>query len=422
MIPQRIPPYSEEAEKGLLGCILLDSLKSLEVCMDAHMKPEWFYLPAHRTIAEHMLTLNSSGRVVDIITIPERLSSHSQLDAVGGFGYIDHIIDATPTATHVSYYLEIVRTKYELRQVIDAARSAEQEAYQPDADPNEVRSKAEYALANLDTTTQNRTASEILDAQCGMWEDARERGCVGVESGFEIIDKYFGGLIDGALYYLSGLPGSGKTTLARNVVENLAMNNIPVYFWSLEQTAEQIWGSIAARHAQQSVFLLNQGSERTNLTKLRESKKIVQNWPIHIDDQGQSPSTLWTSARKAVGKLGCRLLVLDYLQALRDDGSSDSDVIRQTNFSNCVRDIAKTLKVPVLVISALSNSGNLRGSGMLAYDAWGHIKLEQADDFTDTGRVVVNFEKQRFGPLVHNEYIYLIGSEQRFSEYGDDLK
>jgi len=110
-------------------------------------------------------------------------------------------------------------------------------------------------------------------------------------------------------------------------------------------------------------------------------------------------------------------LVLDYLQALRDDaGKTESDTIRQTLFSNCVRDIAKTLKVPVLVVSALNSDGKLRGSRMLGYDAWAHLQLRQSDSFIHDGEVNVSIEKQRFGPLAKDTSLYLIGSEQRFDE------
>lgn len=416
-------PYSEEAEVGLIGCIMIDAEIALGHCVENGLRPEWFYVPAHRIIADGIFDMLSKVQVINLLTVADYLRDRDQLDSVGGYEALDLFIDRTPVASHVHHYLEGVRNKYELRRAIEVFRTGEARAMDPDASSDDVVSKADYDLSNLTETAMQtvRSGREVLDDQIPMWEEARDKGCIGVHTGFRIIDSYFGGLIPGGLYYLSGLPGAGKTTLARNILENVAMRGIPVYMWSLEQTAEQVWGSIAARHSRQSVFKLNQGSKHTDFDRLRKSADIVTQWPIHIDERGQTASSLWVSARRAVGKLKCKLLVLDYLQALRDEsGSGDNDVVRQTNFSNCVRDIAKTLKVPVLVVSALSRNGELRGSAMLGYDAWAHLKLSQAEDFPTSGQVHVRFEKQRFGPLVEDESLYLKGNEQRFDEVSNE--
>lgn len=413
----RTLPYSEEAERGLLGCILKDAQRVLDLCIEARMLAEWFYLPMHRTIAEVAIRLHVAAQAVDLITVTAALSDAGQLDAIGGHACLDRIMDDCGTPEHAGHYLAIVTEKAHLRRIIETCRKIEADATGPDAKPTEIGSRAEYAFAQIDGTGEEiKQPKDVLIEQITLWEQAQESGCVGVQTGYRVIDRFFGGLMEGALYYLSGMPGAGKTTFARNIAENVARRGHPVWFWSLEQTGGQVWGSIAATEAKESVFFLNQGNPRASVRNVFDAATRVMRLPITIDDRGQSPATLWTSARKAVTKHGCKLFILDYLQALREDSRHESDVIRQTQHSNAVRDIAKTLRVPVLVISALSNEGRLRGSGMLGYDAWAHIKLEQAEDFPQTGRVRVSFEKQRFGPLVGDEELILIGNEQRFVE------
>jgi len=221
----------------------------------------------------------------------------------------------------------------------------------------------------------------------------------------------------GAFYILSGTPGSGKTTLARNIMEHVACNlDETVCLISLEQTAEQIWGAIVACHARVSMFQLNQGHLRPeHHSSLVASAGIVHKWPIHVIDTPATLSRIWSTARRMFTRNKCRLVVIDYIQRIRPEQKYHSDESKFTHFSLTLAELAKELKITVMAISSLSREGKLRGSGQLDFDAWAHIKLRRGDDWSPKNLVYsCSFEKQRFGPIIEEENLLLIGDEQRF--------
>jgi replicative DNA helicase len=369
-------------------------------------------------IFDVLRVMMSEGKPIDLLMVGEALKKSGRLDEVGSSTFLERLVDGTPTAAHAEYYIDIVRQKHLLRMVIDRSRKAIDECYSSEEDAEIIRGKIEAEFAGLQHDRgEIKSPGDLLETQIKRWEQARETGCAGTPTGFRIFDRYFGGLMDGAYYVFSGEPGTGKTTLARNLAENLVMRGIPAAFFTLEQTAEQIWGSVAARHAKQSVFLLNRGSRGANLVSVAQSAIEVQGWPLYVDDTMHTPVTLWSAARRMVSKFGCRLIVLDYLQQLMPDRKYGSQEEMTTAFSATCRQIAKVLKVPVLALCALSNEGRTRGSGMIGYDAWAHIRLTKSDEWTEGKLVVdVHFDKQRFGPPAQDEKLTLIGDEQRFEE------
>lgn len=414
----RIPPYSEEAERGVLGSALLDAERVVDAAIVQGITPDSFFVPAHQTLFEVLRGMMNAGKPVDLLMAGEELKRLGKLDEIGGGTFLERLVDGTPTAAHAEHYIQIVRGKEILRGIIETSRNAIDAAYGSEDEPEIIRGKYEAAFADLKNERgERKTAEELLETQIQRWEQARNTGCAGTPTGFRIFDRYFGGLMDAGYYVFSGEPGAGKTTLARNVAENLVMRQIPATFFTLEQTAEQIWGSIAARHAKQSVFWLNMGSRNAEPGTVRDAKAVVKDWPLHVDDTMQTPTTLWSACRRAVSKHGSKLLVLDYLQQLMPDKKYGSSEEMITHFSATCRQIAKTLRVPFIVISALSNEGRTRGSGMIGYDAWAHVRLTKSSEW-NSGKLVVDvhFDKQRFGPPAQDEKLTLIGDEQRFEE------
>jgi replicative DNA helicase len=414
-----IHPFSAEAERAVLGSVLWpnQSERLLDLYTLKGLQASSFFVQANRTIYEVMQEIHAAGRPVDGVYLEEALKEKRLLDAVGGSEYVSGLQEAVPSPSYAEYYLEVVIDKA-LRRGIIASCQEIVSAAQDDENAESVRGIAEAKFAGLRSErTEMKTPKELLTTQIQRWELARTTGCAGTPTGFRMFDRYFGGLMDGAYYVLSGEPGTGKTTLARNLAENLVMRGIPAAFFTLEQTSEQIWGSVAARHAKQSVFHLNRGSRAADLGRVAQSACEVQSWPLYVDDTMHTPITLWSAARRMVSKFGCRFLVLDYLQQLMPDRKYGSQEEMTTAFSATCRQIAKVLRVPVLALCALSNEGKTRGSGMIGYDAWAHIRLTKAEDWSSNKlQVDVHFDKQRFGPPADDCKLTLIGDEQRFEE------
>jgi len=419
-----VPPYSEEAERSVLGSLLLDSVRVVDLCVNLGLTPESFYIPVHRTLYEQMIAMLRASKVIDITTLSEFCKTAGVFDLIGGPSGLNQLIDSTPTAANAEYYAKIVLEKQLLRSIVASCRDIEGQVYESD-NPEDLRSRAEFTFGQLrQEKTQADTADNAITRQFTSWETAQRTGCAGIPTGFEIIDKCFGGLMEASLMIFSGKAGACKTTLARNITENVGMRGIPVSYCSLEQTSDQLWGSIVAREAKQSVFLLNCGSKAINWPKMIQARAVVSKWPIWVDDRPKTPTQLWSWARYEINKHGSKLLVLDYLQALTPDEKYKSDESRITAYSATCRAIAKDLRVCFIVISALSNEGNLRGSGMISYDAWGHIKMSKADDWKmpDNLHYLADIEKQRFGPEISGRDLWLIGNEQRLEEKQDQVE
>lgn len=423
MNDQRVPPHSEEAERGLLGAIILDYERVMDACLDRHVKPDWFYIPAHGVIYGAMLELSAKLRPIDIATTTEILRVTNRLDAIGGYTYLERLVDGTPAASHFGYYLDIVAAKHTLRRLIQCAREIEASAFDGSEDAEALRAEAEYMFANV----VERGAHDLVTAETAL-EDftariitAMSAGCAGIPTGFSFFDKYLGGLMQCALIYLSGAAKSGKTTLARNICENLALRTTPVpsLFFSLEQPAELIYGAMAAREARISLHRLLIGHARQeDVDRIRAAASQVTRRAVIVDDRPQTPSTLWSRTRQAIRKHGVQFVVIDYLQKIRPDKEYKSDEARITDFSATVTAIAKDLRIPVLCISSLSHEGKLRGSRAMEYDHWGHVQIEKQDQKTEAGHYMfrVSLDGQRFGPQFEPSSIFMIPDENRFAE------
>lgn len=414
-MPERVQPYDEAAEKGLLGCVLYAGVEILDELVAIGVTEDDFYVPAHRLIWGAMKDVAGRGKAVDLLTVLSRLKDAGNLERVGGELMVERMIDA-PTPTYYLHYADLVQQKGDRRRIITAAQEAAIAAYDDNEQTSEeIRSKAEFALGDLRRVkADRRTPSEILDVQMQAWVKAQEKGMAGISTGMKLLDKFFGGLLPGGVYFFSGMAKSCKTTLARNIVEHVSgTDGLQTAVASLEQTAEQFWGQIAASHARIQVYHLNNGG-RVDFDRLAASKAVVKDWPIYVDDSRQTLETLWSFARFAVGKKKAKLLVIDYIQRIRADKKYKTDEERLTDYSGTITEMAKSLQVPIILISAENRGGTLRGSNMMEYDGMGHVSLKRAEDWNAANLTYeLTFRAQRFGPAIDSETLRLDPDTQR---------
>ena len=445
---ERVPPNSEEAERGVLGSILLDAGRVLDVCVEQQLTPGSFYIPAHRLIYEHMLGLYAQGSAVDALTLTERLKASSRLEDVGGSIYIDRLMDSTPTAAHAEYYADIVRQKHLLRAIIGRAQDAERLCFSSQDSADLVLSRVEQEFLDI-TENQHGYAMSWPDAVKGTIKQIEHifdtnRGLAGVSTGFRNLDKKLLGLKKGEMIVLAARPSMGKTSLAMNIAENVALGvgdpekkQRPVGIFSLEMSCDALVMRMLCSHAGVSSFKLAQGMVSKSKThiKLVQAADKLQKAPVFLDDTGGLDILeLRARARRMWKQHAIELIIVDYLQLLRSQESArQGRQIETAAISGQLKAMAKELKVPVLVLSQLSRApeqrdktgrpklSDLRDSGAIEQDADVVCMLRRPckypeDDQTEDERLaIVDVAKQRNGPTGEVELDF----DQDFTRFHD---
>ncbi len=443
----RLPPYSEEAERGVLGSILIDSGRVMDLCVERQLTPESFYVSALRTVYEAMQDVQRVSRVVDVLTVSERLRDTGRLDGIGGSIFLERLIDFTPTAAHAEYYIDIVRQKHLLRSVIDVALRAEASCYDPDVDATTLLGQTEQNFFDI-TAGQHGTAvpwPDMVKATITQIEkivSSKDGGSAGVPTGFRDIDKVLMGMRDGNMLILAARPSMGKTSLALNIAENVATGSErapaqPVAIFSLEMSRDEIVMRMLCSRAQVSSSLISGGYiSPQNHQRLVQAADALVRMPIYLDDTPALDITeIRARARRLKKKHEIKLIVVDYLQLLHC-----KEYIRQgrqveiSAVSGGLKAMAKELRIPVLVLSQLSRApetrdklgkpklSDLRESGSIEQDAdlvfllRRPCKYEDDPDHDDKTLAVVDIAKHRNGPTNDDVRLYFEESLTQFRD------
>ncbi|MDD4871028.1 MAG: replicative DNA helicase [Kiritimatiellae bacterium] len=425
----RVPPHSEEAERGVLGSILLDSARVVDICVERQIVPESFYVPVHRIVYEAMLDLAKQAAAIDILTVTERLKAVGGLEAIGGTVFLDRLIDSTPTAAHAEYYAEIVRQKYLLRSIISCAREAENTCYEADDSADHTLGKVEQAFLDI-TERQHGYVMQWPTAIKQTMEHIENiliarKGLSGVSTGFANLDKKLQGLRSSEMIILAARPSMGKTSLAMNIAANVALGKgsdhaaKAVGIFSLEMSHEALVMRMLCSYAEVSAFKLAGGYVASSAHgKLTQAASILTKAPIYLDDTGGLDILeLRARARRMKKKQNIELIVIDYLQLLHSsEYARQGKQVETAHISGNLKAMAKELKLPVLVLSQLSRApeqrdklgkpklSDLRDSGAIEQDAdvvcmlRRPCKYPEDEEQNDLTLAVVDVAKHRNGP------------------------
>jgi replicative DNA helicase len=413
----------------------------MDLCIEAQMIPESFYVPAHRIIYEAMQGMARSGMAIDVLTLTEELRRTDRvreegrfrdgvsLEEIGGAVYLDHLIDSTPTAAHAEYYLDIVRQKHLLRCIIASARQAESQCYTADESADLILSEVEQSFLDITEHQHGVMASwqDTITTTMGHIHrnlEARS-GLTGISSGYSNLDHLILGLRRSEMIILAARPSMGKTALAMNIAENVALGRSgdkikrPVGIFSLEMSAESLATRMLCSHAEVSSYKLSTGFISTpDHRKIMNSADILAAASIYLDDTaGLDVLELRARARRMKKKHNVELIVIDYLQLMRSrEYAKQGRQMEVADISNNVKAMAKELKIPVLVLSQLNRSpeqrdksakpklSDLRDSGSIEQDADVVLMLrrpcmyEGDPDHDDKTLAMVDVAKQRNGP------------------------
>jgi replicative DNA helicase len=452
---ERIPPQSLEAEMAVLGAMLIER-DALERAIET-LSQDHFYSNAHRIIFAAMRSLFEKDRAVDLVTLTEELKRSGRMADAGGEVYITELIEKVSTAAHVGHYAEIVRSKSTMRDLITAATSIVEECFRQDSETEEIVDDAQNRIFAISMRQQRRdftdanTLSHLVQKRI---EDAhvKREAITGVPTGFLKFDEMTGGLQPSDFIILAARPSQGKTAMALNMVYHAAVRKqIPVAVFSLEMSKESIFermvcfgAMVNLRELRTGMFKREKWTDMTNeLARLAESDIYIDDTPgLSIVDMKIRTRRLAGDLKKKGKKLG--MVVIDYIQLIQGPRRSESRQQEVSEISRHLKDLARTLNVPVLALSQLNRrnedkgrDGNrpqlsdLRDSGSLEQDAdvVALIHREEyykRDDEALRGQATLILGKQRNGPTgdidlnFHHEYTLFTNPAPRSMDFASE--
>ena len=439
----KLPPHSLEAEQSVLGGLLLDNNAADRVGDVA--AADDFYSDAHRVIYRHVMQLIANGKPADVVTLAESLSSAQKLDYVGGLAYLGALVQNVPTAANIRHYAQIVRDRSILRQLAATAGEIADTAYNPlGRSAKMVLDEAEAKVLHIAEQgargAQNfheigKLLASVVDRIETLYNRDNPSDVTGVPTGFVDLDRMTSGFQPGDLIIVAGRPSMGKTSLALNIGENVALDTgMPVAVFSMEMGASQL-----ALRMIGSVGRLDQH-------KLRTGRLVAEDWdklsaalgrlneaPILIDETpALNAIEVRSRARRLMrqyGKLG--LVIVDYLQLMQASTQGENRATELSEISRAMKSLAKELQVPVVALSQLNRSleqrpdkrpvmSDLRESGALEQDADVILFIYRDEvykpDSPDKGTAEILISKQRNGPT-GKVMLTFRGEYTRFENY-----
>lgn len=371
--------FSIEAEQSVIGGLLLDSKKLDEVY--EVISAEDFYNIDHQVIFSSMVAMSNSSREVDVVTVSEQMYEDGTLEQIGGIGYLVEIANNTPSAANILSYARVIADRSMERKISEAGQRIF-ELGEADGDVDEKLNSLHSELAALERKDDigYLGIQDMLKGLIKQMDDKQQGlGKVGLKTGFKALDDRFMGIEETDLWVLAARPAMGKTALALNIVNNVALHGKDVLIFSLEMSKEQLVMRMLSSASETSYQKLRDADTKSEVGKISNGVKTLMNQQIHIIDiPAIDVNRALAIARKYArgGNLG--LVVIDYLQLMTVRSSSRFDEVSQ--ISRQLKVMAKTVKAPVIALSQLSrkceersdkrpNNSDLRESGQIEQDA-----------------------------------------------------
>ena len=389
---ERLPPQNLEAERGVLGSILLvnDVLDEVADVLQA----DHFYLDAHKRIYQSILTLRDSGtHGFDAVTVAEALAKRDELDEIGGTGSLETILNSVPHAAHAKYYAEIVRDKAILRRLIYACTDALRDSYDDSLDTADILSKAEHGIFQILEQQEAINKLELREILLDTFDRINERlahkGAIsGLSTGFLDLDAKTNGFQPSELIILAARPSMGKTALVCNIAEAVAehayqawqdQRNNPqsaapgpdgaphamlggVIIFSLEQSKVELAERFLCIRARLQVHKLRKGDlDEAEHDLLMQTASDLSNIPLFIDDQpGRNMTQIGAICRRLRRKHKIGMVIIDYLQLIEPEDKRAPREQQIAQITRRLKFLAKELEAPVMALAQLNRGVELR--------------------------------------------------------------
>jgi replicative DNA helicase len=422
----RTPPHSVEAEQSVLGGLMLDNAAWDRIA--DRITPEDFYRHDHRLIFQHISRLIDLSRPADAITVFEALQTSGKAVEAGGLVYLNSLAQNTPSAANIRRYAEIVRERAVLRRLIGVGEEIAAAAVSPQGrDAKQILDEAEARVFQIaEQGSRDRGGFQKLEPLLAkvveriqeLFERGSNSDVTGVPSGFTDLDSKTAGFQEGDLIIVAGRPSMGKTALALNMGQHVAIDmGMPVAVFSMEMGAEQLAMRLLGSVGRIDAHRLRTGRlTDEDWPKLSEAIERMQAAPLHIDETpGLNALELRARARRLAreyGKLG--LIIVDYLQLMSASAAGENRATEISEISRSLKGLAKELKVPVIALSQLNRTveqrtdkrpvmSDLRESGAIEQDADVILFIYRDEvynpDSPDKGIAEIIIGKQRNGPI-----------------------
>ena len=415
-------PHNLEAERSILGAILLDDKAALPVF--EILKSQDFYLESHRRIFDRMLQLMNNSRPIDLVTLKEELQRANELETIGGAAYLASLTDYLPRVLNIEYYAQIVRSKSTLRRLIQISGEIMARSYQDEEPAEDILQHIEKTIFDI-ASQQFRTGfSSITPIVSDVFKQIEELSnrkapVTGLETGFVDLDRMTAGMHPSDLIIVAARPGLGKTSLCLNIAEHVAIRkHKTVGIFSLEMSKEQLVKRLLCSEARIDAHRVNTGFlNKEDWNKLSRASGDLSDTKIFIDDTASvTVSELRTKARRLSLEHGLDLLIVDYLQLMSGSNQRYENRTQEiSQISRGLKAIAKDLRIPVIAVSQLSRAvesrtgehrrpqlSDLRESGSIEQDADLVLFIYREDMFNPTeennGLAELIIGKQRNGP------------------------
>ncbi len=446
---QRTLPHNLEAERSVLGAILIDN--DVFNVAAAVIGATAFFRDAHRRIFERMIALSERSQPIDLVTLKEELERSSDLDEVGGPAYIASLVDGVPRSTNVEYYAQIVKEKATLRHLIFSANKILSNAYEADQEADLILDEAESAIFAV---AEDRIKSGFIPMRDLVKESfpkiaklfEHKQFITGVSSGFKDIDAMTRGFQPGDVIIVAARPSMGKTSLVLNICQHVAAHFVGdsgkkgvAGFFSLEMSKESLFMRMLASEAKIDSYRMLSGQiGQPEYSKIAAAMDRLGEAEFYIDDTaGIGVLEMRAKARRLKAEHGLSLLAVDYIQLMTGRGRFENRTLELGSISRSLKGLAKELSIPIIVLSQLSRApearadkrpmlSDLRESGALEQDAdvvfliFREEMYKQYDKESDSDGVAeIIIAKQRNGPTGTVKLTFL-RQQTRFGDHYPD--
>ena len=447
----RTLPHSVEAEQGVLGSMLISPREIIAECVEK-INAEYFYIPAHQTTYDVLVELWNGGQGIDLITFTQILRDRNLLVTVGGASFVTSLFTCVPTAANVGYYLEIVRDKYILRQIIAACTESVRRSFEEQDEVNSLLDEVEQKIFAVGEDRFKGSVPSMRELVMEAVETIEKRSVTqggkitGISTGFPDLDSLTDGFHQAEMIVIAGRPSMGKTAFVMNVAEHIAIHEkLPVAVFSLEMSAQQLVQRMICSRAKINLKKLTDGFlSQAACSDITKAAGALAEGRMFIDDSASlSILELRAKARRLKAQQNIQLIVIDYLQLLRSTTrrAQDNRQLEISEISSGIKGLAKELKIPIVVAAQLNRNpelrtgdakgrprlADLRESGAIEQDADVVGLLYREKYYADTpgekdeskGKAELFIAKQRNGPSGEAVPLTFLEDSTRFESRKD---